>query len=340
VNLRVETQNPRAKALFDLGLEAMRAYQDSGGNLAVLDEAEGDLNAAVEADPEFLSAVYFRGITRDLKGESDAAIADLERVVKSEPAFIEARFNLGVACFHKYHAQNLKRAESEFKVVLSDNDLSEGLRLQALASLAQTRAQLMIQRNPDIVDSHAVKSQLTEILEIAGGVQQELEGKTTDPQVSWRLENAVGLGLMFASDYLDWFYNKNGPLSRPKMLDLALKGFTEADRISPGNWAVVCNLGSIWMRGAYWERKKQALLGDNAFQNSFDYLSRVIDVLRPNYGFALYEIGRLHRLTGRFGEAVEWFRKAEAVPESKRDVRLDTLEREINLAEAESDQFP
>ena len=341
MNLRNETKNPRARVLLDLGLEAMREYQDSGGNLAVLDEAEGDLNAAVEADPDFLPALYFRGITRDLKGESDAAIADLERVVKSEPTFIEARFNLGVACFHKYHAQNLKRAESEFKVVLSDKDLSEGLRLQALASLAQTRAQLMIQREPDRVDSHAVKSQLTEVLEIAGGVQQELEGKTTDPQVAWRLENAVGLGLMFASDYLDWFYDKNGTaLPRPKMLDLALKGFTEADQINPGNWAVVCNLGSIWMRGAYWERKKQASLGDNAFQNSFDYLSRVVDVLRPNYGFALYEIGRLHRLTGRFDGAVEWFRKAEAVPESKRDVRLDTLQREINLAKAESDQFP
>ncbi len=341
MNLRAETKNPRAKALFDLGLEAMREYQDTGGNLAVLAEAEGDLNAAVEADPEFLPAVYFRGITRDLKGETDAAITDLESVVRSEPTFSEARFNLGVACYHKYHEQNLKRAESEFEKVLSDAGLPEGLRLQALASLAQTRAQLMIQREPEKVDFRAVALQLEEILKIEARVKQALKGKTTDPQVSWRLENALGLGFMFASDYLERSVDLQGrSFERSEMLIFALERFTAADRISPANWAVICNLGSIWMRRAYWQRKGLNSLGNNAFQNSFSQLRLVIEVLRPNYSFALYEIGRLHRLTSRFDDALEWFAKAEAVPESKRDISSKTLHREIERAKKCSDQFP
>jgi tetratricopeptide (TPR) repeat protein len=339
VKLRNETENLRARVLLDLGLEAMRAYQDSGGNLAVLDEAEGDLNAAVEADPAFLPAIYFRGITRDLKGESDAAIADLERVVNSEPALIEARFNLGVAFFHKYHVQNLKRAESEFEKVLSVRVLALGLRLQTLASLAQTRAQLMIQSEPQ-VDVNAVKARLHEVLEIGHSIDSELASQTPDPQVGWRLENARGLGFMFASDYLDQSVANGSKLDRPKMLSLALKHFRKADEISPNNWAVVCNLGSVWMRSAYWERKDIASLGEDAFQNSFDHLSRVVEVLRPNYGFALYEIGRLHRLVCRFEDALEWFKRAEGVPESKRDVSFKTLQREIDRAEKGIDEFP
>lgn len=341
MNLRPESKNPQARALLGLGLEAMREYQDRGGNLAALEEAEGDLNAAVEADPEFLPAVYFRGITRDLKGETDAAIADLERVVQSNPAFAEARFNLGVARFHKYHQEDLKEAESEFEKVLADNGLSENLRLQALASLAQTRAQLMIQRDPTRVDLDAVRARLGEVLEIGRAIDTALAGKTPDPQVGWRLENARGLGFMFASDYLDRFEAQDGTkLDRFEMLRLALKHFTTADQISPGNWAVVCNLGSVWMRGAYWQRKQLPPLGSNAFQKSFDYLNRVVEGLRPKYGFALYEIGRLHRLTGRFNEALEWFEKAKAVPEAKRDVSVKTLQREIDRAEAHSDEFP
>lgn len=341
MNLRAETQNPRARVLLDLGLEAMREYQDSAGNLALLEEAEGELNAAVEADPGFLPAVYFRGITRDLKGETDAAIADLESVVKSDPTFSEARFNLGVASFHKYHEADLKRAESEFEEVLSDPKVSHNLRLQTLASLAQTQAQLLIQRGQ--VDVAAVKLRLEAIFRIADVIQQATEDtpRAADPQVQWRLENALGLGFMFASDYLETFNEPQvKPLSRSDMLRSALQRFTAADRITPGNWAVICNLGSVWMRGAYWQQKAQTAFGDNAFQRSFDYLYHVIRVLRPNYGFALYEIGRLHRLTGRFSEAIQWFGKAEAVPESKRDVSAGTLKREIDRAKENSDQFP
>jgi tetratricopeptide (TPR) repeat protein len=188
-----------------------------------------------------------------------------------------------------------------------------------------------------------------DVLETGSKIEAELGGKEPDSQVRWRLENARGLGFMFVSDYLEDIETKDGTrLDRKAMLHKALTHFQSADGISPENWAVVCNLGSVWMRGAYWKQQPLYSREDDspplqcdAFDKSFDYLNnRVVEKLRRNYGFALYEIGRLHRLTKRYDEAQVWFKRAKDVPEKARDVRGATLKREMLLAEKRSDQFP
>ncbi len=49
-------------------------------------------------------------------------------------------------------------------------------------------------------------------------------------------------------------------------------------------------------------------------------------------GFALFDLGRIHRLRGQFTMALDYFARALAVPEPERDVTTIRVRREIYLA--------
>jgi tetratricopeptide (TPR) repeat protein len=343
MSLNIESQSPQANAHLNLGVDELRRYQQSPENLAVLDEAEEDLNRAVKEDPAFLPAVYYRGLARDLKGETDLAISDLRRVVESNPPFeSEAKFNLGVARFHKYHRADLEEAKAQFRAVLESKDVSKQLRLQTMASLAQVHAQLMIQNDPEHPNILEVKYNLLEVLKTEQEITALLDSQMPEPAILWRIENSLGLGNMFASDYCPEIAFKDSQTwSRVQMIIEARARFENADRVNPCNWAILCNLGSIWMRISYWSNRGELKLGSlDGFERSQHFLRLVIDNIRPSYGFALYELGRLHRVNQKFVEAREWFKRSEAVPEAKRDVGPVTLEREIKRAEARNPIFP
>ena len=63
-------------------------------------------------------------------------------------------------------------------------------------------------------------------------------------------------------------------------------------------------------------------------------------LLRPNYGFALYELGRLHRIWERWSEAIEYFDRSLAVPEKYRDVREGLVKAERQRAESKDGRYP
>jgi len=343
MSLNIESQSPRANAHLNLGLDRLRLFQERPDDRAILNEAEEDLNRAVEEDPSFLPAVYYRGIARNLKGENDLAISDLTRVVESKPPFTaEARFNLGIARFHKYHRSDLQEAVAQFQAVLTSNAISDELRLQTMASLAQVHGQLMIQKNPEQPDREQVALHFFKVLGAETEIRLLLKGQTPDASIKWRIENAVGLGYMFASDYYGSIVVQNGTVwHRPALVLEARKHFENADNASPKNWAILCNLGSIWMRTSYWSSHDN--LEENSqesFERSKYFLERVVDKIRPNYGFALYELGRLHRINAKFAEALEWFKRSEDVPETKRDVSKSTLDREIKRAREQKSIFP
>jgi tetratricopeptide (TPR) repeat protein len=346
MNLKLNTDNPDAYALVNIGLEGIREFQSSGGNSQTLVAVEHDLDAAVEADPNYLPAIYYRGITRDLCGKSDLAILDLERALQGlrdvqDTSYVaEARFNLGIAKYHKYHVPDLEAAEKEFTEVLKTDGLDNVLRLQTLASLAQTHAQLMIQRDPERKDLNAVRFRMKHVFEIERQINEK-DNVLVDRSVAWRIENALGLALMFGSDYLESIeVPGNKSWDRITALQRSCEHFEKADRLSPNNWAIVCNLGSIWMRFAYWMNLEVKVGDQFPFDKSVGYLERILRSLRPDYGFALYELGRLHRTARRFGEALKWFDRAEAIPEKDRDVSQRTLEREMRLAEQRCAEFP
>jgi tetratricopeptide (TPR) repeat protein len=65
------------------------------------------------------------------------------------------------------------------------------------------------------------------------------------------------------------------------------------------------------------------------FEKARQYLRDVIDRIRPNYGFALYEIGRVYRLECNFNEALRWFDKAKMIPEKDRNVSDRSIAKQI-----------
>jgi len=107
-----------------------------------------------------------------------------------------------------------------------------------------------------------------------------------------------------------------------------------ADHLNPADWAVQCDLGSTWMRLGYWRKTA------TDFSLARAHLTRVISDLRPDYGFALYEIGRIWRLQGNFDQATTFFDKAFAVPAEYRDVSNRRVGLEKNRAIGRDSSYP
>jgi hypothetical protein len=348
MRLNVKSKSPQANAHLSLGLDNILRFRECPDNMAALNEAERDLTIALEQDPAFLPAVYYRAIVRQLKGENDLAISDLTSVIETKSPFkAEARFNLGVALFNKNYRDDLEEAESEFQTVLKSKAISKQLRLQTLASLTEVYCRLMIQKNPEQPHLEVVQENFRRVLQVeihfrSGLYAEKAKEEKLDPEIESRIENALGLGYMFASDYCSSIAPPEGSeIPRATLLREARERFERADTFSPDNWAILCNLGSIWMRFCYWisaRARKDA--GHESTERSKHYLVRVIDKVRPNYGFALYELGRLNRINGDFAVAEEWFGRAAAIPEAKRNVSESSLNREIQRARNHSTLFP
>src|SRR5262249_45627539 len=121
---------------------------------------------------------------------------------------------------------------------------------------------------------------------------------------------------------------------RAAALRRAIDQLQRADRVSPNNWANDCDRASATMRLAYYERSAAL------FDAAIDLLRRVVDDLRPGYGFALYEIGRTSRLSARFDAANASFDRALSIPAADRDVSDRRLRLERQRAETGDTAFP
>ena len=88
------------------------------------------------------------------------------------------------------------------------------------------------------------------------------------------------------------------------------------------------------MRLAYWANNAAE------FDVARKYLTAVVDDLRPEYGFALYEIGRSYRLEKRFEDALKYFERAMKVPRWVREVGDTRIQGQIDLAKDQSAVYP
>jgi tetratricopeptide (TPR) repeat protein len=70
------------------------------------------------------------------------------------------------------------------------------------------------------------------------------------------------------------------------------------------------------------------------------HLTKVVEDLRPNYGFALYELGRTYRLRGEFAKAIGYFDRVLAIPHELRDVSDRRLLIEKERAAAGTEEYP
>lgn len=321
-----------------------------------LELANQFISEAIDIDPQYLRAFYYRGMVNDMLGHAVEAVKDFELVLSQNPPFLEeVKYNLGVAYFHRYGQPNLKIAIQQFEAVVESAE-NPSLRLSALAGITHAYAVMMIPRPKQVIEDCREYEEFLQSSEARDHVAhyynlsaksssrlaRELEDQEGLPdavtnEIKWRLCNTRAVQRMFYTDYFD-----DNRIEKLKEAETAL---VEADRRNPNYWSIYCNMGSTYMRLGYWlsvgaedsEVLKEAV---GYFNKAVERLGRVIEELLPNYGFALYELGRVYRLSGNFEQALIFFDQAREIPERDRAVSDRTLRCERERAENESTDFP
>jgi tetratricopeptide (TPR) repeat protein len=352
--MHLETKHRQAFERFREAQLSLSLFQQSKERTE-LEKARKNLEEALTIDPKYLRAIYYRGLVRDMLGQPSEAAKDFRLVSDEKPPFLaEAKYNLGVATFHQYGSKKINDALKEFEDVIQSTR-NPALRLRAGAFVAHSYALMMIPTPPDKTDcdkvnqflaSEAARQHVARYHRLSVDQSERMaaelkrpKGSTnevTDVEVRWRLCNTRAVQRMFYTDYF-----ADGRLEKLREGEKAL---LEADGLNPRNWSVYCNLGSTYMRLAHWsmERPPEARNVNEAeecFEKAIHYLDVVIAELLPNYGFALYEKGRVYRLWERFDEAEHWLRKAWEV-EKDRAVSDETLKCELERAKLESTDYP
>lgn len=330
--MHLETKNQAVLEHVRAALHEIDLYKQSReyGRLKV---ARAALDHATTLDPEYIRALYYSAIVDDLIGKPQRAIESFRRVLDESPPFVdEVRYNLAVAHYHRYNWENLEEAIENFKHTINS---AGNVRTRVLArmGLAQAYAMRMVSRDPRSAEVDEILRYFHLCTEEAHWAEEELVNavRSDDTELAearWRMPNARGMALMYHSDYFGSRSEKIVQLRR------ALKELEEANRLSPQNWANYCDMGSVHMRLGHW------MQSEDEFRTALRYLDDVVRDLRPNYGFALYEIGRAYRLMGWFSEALEYLNRSRTISYEERTVSDRRVDLEIKRAELGSREYP
>jgi tetratricopeptide (TPR) repeat protein len=331
----LQRSDTKSWGAFHLATEALRDIDrfvfSSAKDLRVLEEAREKLQGAVQRDPNFNRAWYYAAIVDDMLGNSTEAVRELEELLAKNPTFKdEAEYNLAVSYYHRYYREHIVEALRLFQKVIGESaDLV--LKYMARAGLVRSFSMMVLHSIGGSDESGAAEF-FDKAKKESGVLLEELATDTsvdqrTKQEITWRVLNGRGVGFMFASDL------QKDPGSRRRQLHEALKDFREADKRSRDNWEIVCNLGSVHMRLGY-TYKVGGSTGDakKEFDVAKCYIRDVMDRIRPNYGFALYELGRIYRVEGDFSEARRWLDKAKMIPEKDRNVSDKTIAKQVERA--------
>lgn len=351
MKLQLDTPNRTAFDRYTEALSCIEVYRSSG-NRSLVDKSEVLLDEACDADPQWVRPLYLKSVIKDLAGNPDAAIHELERFERTaEPPFaLEIKYNLGAAHYHRYREPHLTQAEGLFdEVKINAADTLQPLSLLASSALAQVYAMRVLLKQPE--RRQELMPQAREWYERctseAESTLKRLETwkrsksfsaksghSSIADEIEWAATNALGFVASFWSDYLD-------PRLRIPLLKESIAVFEKGLRLRPNHWASLSNLASAKMRLGYALRiAGDPSEGAGRLGEALETIDLVLSPdVRPNYAFALYERGRILRLMGRFKDAAESLAKVSALPNELRDVSEKTIDAELARAGAEDDSF-
>lgn len=352
--MNIQTLNRKAFESVTRALEKINEYYATR-DVEYLERADADLKNARREDPRYLGAIFYSGMVMDLIGRPADASPLFEKILrgtKDRNVQIEARFNLAVSYYHRYSHEFLALAEENFlKVIEATGD--ETLRSLARANLAQTYAMWMRPspdqkkdlekegRERDMVYRH-IQSKFDQFSAcnelVRGAISKCTVLAQSNPDMWKRIEatidNACGMAHMYLTDY-----PVPGRENTDALLRKSLKCLESAEEKLPLDWANTCDLGSAHLRlGAH--QRENVEVRDREFLQAKDLLEKVVKELRPEYGFALYELGILHRIWERWETALGYFDRAAKVPEKYRDVSDRSVETERRKTLDRNCQYP
>ncbi len=349
--LELETRNREAFELVTEALELIDQYQESR-DVAKLKDATLRLTTASQKDPSYFRAKYYDAIVDDLAGRFKSAAKKLTDLLGQSTLLAEeVRYNLGLAEYHGYSHSALEQAIKQFKLVL-ESVKDRSLRLRAQAGLAQAYAMHMIPREYDAPDLAQIKEYRDLAFSSVSKVFRQLRisqlqrlipfrkpsvDSGAAAEIRWTAHNAKGMALMYYADYLPQIEKLPADRSRERQaatVQSALSELTHAESIKADDWANRCDLGSANMRLGHFKAEPGRL------EEALKILQDVIDRLRPGYGFAIYETGRVLRLKGEYDKAIERFDAALAIREEQRDVSDRRINTERQRAERKDRTFP
>lgn len=320
-----------------------------------LERADSALALARKEDSGYVDALLYSGMVCDLLGKPADATPFFERILnesKEADLQIEARFNLAVSYYHRYSHRYLELAERHFlEVIAATSD--EALRNLASANLAQTyamwsrpngkqREALNLRQGRETTVYEHIWQMHQRSLKQINDVRRELaQTRTVEParEGMWRkiaatVENASGMAHMYLFDY-----PVPGKSDNETLLRTALTALNAAEKKFPADWANTSDLGSVHLRlGILRKRKNEPANAE--FEQAEKYLNEVATTLRPGYGFAFHELGRLNRVWEKWDRAIEYFDRALAVPERYRDISDAGVEAEKARAQQYDSSYP
>jgi tetratricopeptide (TPR) repeat protein len=282
----------------------------------------------------------------DLIGKPEDAIPYFERILKEidkRDTQIEARFNLAVSYYHRYSHRFLQLAEAHFLKVLEETKDAE-LRNMTRAHLGQTYAMWMIpnekQKNALRADEKAaayahIETMFNRSEDCIRRVREKMPRRLDRLwiKIAATADNASGMAHMYLSDYPVSPQQNNEALLR-----LAAKNLEAAEHRLPSDWANTSDLGSLHLRLGVLQKQK-GKNPDGEFEQAKSFLDKVVTALRPNYGFAFYELGRLHRIWKKWHQAVDYFDRSLNIPDKYRDVSVARVEAEKARAKSHDDRY-
>ena len=344
--MRIDTLNRKAFEKTTIALEHIEKYYKNR-DVRLLENAKNLLIEAIDEDNDYLGAVFYLGMTHDLIGKPADALPYFNMIldeVKDPTIRDEAKYNLAVSYYHRYGHKFLEKAEKLFnEVYTKTSDLL--LKYISIANLAQTYAmwmrlshdQILILKNNEDTEQvfDHIRSKFSSFQECNQNVRKSLKQNTVDrKKAKWywdrieaTVDNACGMAHMYYTDHLCG--NDND--CKEDYLKKAFDFLKSSEKLLPNDWANTCDLGS-------WNMRFAKILDDNDqreiyYNNAIEKLEKVVKFLRPNYGFALYELGQVYRIKGDFQGAIDYFKKALDIPVKYRDVGDKKIEMQLKMTQ-------
>lgn len=348
----LDTSIREAFEQYDKAMSCIDTYRASGDR-AFVEQSYVHLDAAQAADPRWLKPGYLKSLVKDLAGDPQAAINELEKLkdVSDSSFALEVKLNLGAAHYHRYGEEHLKEAEKLFTEVKEGAPPSvPPLALLASAYLAQVCGMRVLLKKPEErkVRQPAAQqwyercqAEANEALASLGrwkasnDLQDERGEMWVAAETEWAATNAIGFAGSFLCDYLD--AKEQIPILN-KSISLFLRGLD----LRFNHWATLSNMASAYLRLGHAHR----VTGDNdkgekLLTEALRYIEVVLTPeVRPDYAFALYERGRILRVLGQFEDAMASLIRASRIPEKMRDVSCGSIASEIVRAAHREIDFP
>ncbi len=349
--LQLNTPSRQAFERYTEAVSCIESFRASG-RAELAKRSQTLLEEAHIADPNWVRPAYLQSILKDLTGDPDTAIHELELFsdVPDSSFSVEVNYNLGAAHYHRYGEAHLKEAERLFgDVILKASRRSQPLALLASSSLAQVYGMGVLLKQPANfaqLKKDAKKAYARCVAQARSALrglekwkrsklfESDKGGAWIADEIEWGATNAIGFAGSFWSDYLS-------PRARIPILERSINVFEKGLELRPNHWATLSNLASAKMRLGYaLHAIGQTTEGEHLLEEALQNIDRVLAPdIRPNYAFALYERGRILRLLGRFDEAIESLSKLRSFPPEKRDVSAATFESEIECAQKRQAYF-